>query len=527
MQYRLLLLTILLVNSDSYKILVINPKFAYSHMNFMGKIADILVDAGHDVVTFQPIIDMYLVGNGTTKSRLIQTHMVKRLEAEMETLHRRETQEPVWTANVINPIGVLAFLPLLNELVENTLSEVLDRKEVLNQLKSENFDIAITELFDFIGFGVLEAIGVKNIIGAHSSGCVIEGTALSIGLPIFPSYMPASFGITSDLSDLSTRASNLLFTFLSWYFQTSVAKTAERVMMKKLGTTATPIWETVSNMTWVLINSEPLLDFSTPTLNNVVTVGGLGVHDPKPLNEEWNRTLSLRQRTVLISFGTVAPSMFMPNSMKQAIIKVIKSYPNITFIWKYEQDNEPIMNGMENLILSKWLPQADLLADKRLTLFITHGGAGSMMECATQGKPMIVVPLFGDQVRNARLIEKFGVGILLYKAQLWKSSILHDAIATIINDNSYRIAAQRLQRLLSKRPYSPREKLIKTIMLAGEFGNLPELHVTGRKLNLFVYHNIDLILLILLVTGMFTLIIFYVTSKLVMYCVGNEKIKGE
>lgn len=33
-----------------------------------------------------------------------------------------------------------------------------------------------------------------------------------------------------------------------------------------------------------------------------------------------------------------------------------------------------------------------------------------MLESATFGKPLIVVPLFGDQTRNARLVEKFGFG---------------------------------------------------------------------------------------------------------------------
>lgn len=40
----------LLCSSDSYKVLVYNPRFGHSHSNYMGRLADIIAGAGHDVV---------------------------------------------------------------------------------------------------------------------------------------------------------------------------------------------------------------------------------------------------------------------------------------------------------------------------------------------------------------------------------------------------------------------------------------------------------------------------------------------
>ncbi|KAK5967145.1 hypothetical protein GCK32_020874, partial [Trichostrongylus colubriformis] len=59
--------------------------------------------------------------------------------------------KPLWTASTSNPIGVIAFVPMLSMMTEITLSNVLDNKEILQQLKEEKFDVAIAELFDFIG----------------------------------------------------------------------------------------------------------------------------------------------------------------------------------------------------------------------------------------------------------------------------------------------------------------------------------------------------------------------------------------
>ncbi|KAL6733568.1 hypothetical protein Aduo_004206 [Ancylostoma duodenale] len=520
------LLLVLCVNfCQSYKILVVSPKMGYSHMNFLGQIADTLVDAGHEVVTLQPLIFPH-VNNGTSKSRLIQVgaymQMSKEMQADFDEKHRQ-----IWTASATNPIGVVGFLPALKQVTITAITQVLDDRELLQQLKSEKFHVGISELFDFAGLAVFEAIGLKNVVGAHSSSCMLEGTAFAIGLPVIPSFMPASFGVTDDTSSFSTRANNILFTFLSWYFQTSIAGTAQGVMVERLGSGVTPIWDTVSNMSWILTNIEPFLEYAKPTLHKVVDLGGIGVRTPKPLDEKWNQILNLRTRTILISFGSVAPSITMPDAMKNAILDVVKSYPDVTFIWKYEKPDDTFAAGVENLILSKWTPQADLLADDRLTLFVTHGGAGSMMESAIRGKPLIVVPLFGDQTRNAKLIVKFGFGIMLEKARLQDSKVLHDAIGKVLNDQKYKKAAHRIRNLLAKRPFTPQEKLVKTVELAAEFGQLSEFQVAGRNLGLIVYYNIDIILLSIVLILFVALSLLYIAHRLYRLTSSNAKTKTQ
>lgn len=51
MRLFLLFLT-LLVHVNSYKYLVYSTQFAKSHVNFLARLADVLVDAGHEVVSF-------------------------------------------------------------------------------------------------------------------------------------------------------------------------------------------------------------------------------------------------------------------------------------------------------------------------------------------------------------------------------------------------------------------------------------------------------------------------------------------
>ncbi|VDO44058.1 unnamed protein product [Haemonchus placei] len=537
---------------NAYKVLVINPKMGYSHMNFMGRLADTIAEAGHEVVTLQPVMDGSLASNGTTKSRLIQRGPF----ADMARPTNSDDMKLVWTSGAKNPIGLVMFVPMISNFAVKTLSHLLDDKPLLEQLKAEQFDVAITELFDFIGIGVLNAVGVKNIIGAHSS-VIIEGTALAIGVPVIPSFMPASFSVTDDSTDLWTRATNLVFTGASLYFQKGIASAIDRLLKEKLGSNAIPIWmskkgrqillqDTVSNMSWVVDNAEPLLDFERPTLHKVVHVGGLSVHKPKPLNkvfcllflciflnlilytiQEWDDILNRRPHTVLISFGSVARSALMPDLMKKTVLDIIKSYPNITFIWKYEEPDDKMFKGIENVIPTKWMPQGDLLADNRLTLFVTHGGVNSMMETATLGKPVITIPLFADQSKNAKLMQKYGFGIIVEKTELLGGNRLHEAIDRVIKDKKYQTSATRISRLLARRPFSPEDKLVKTVELAAEFGNIPELKAAGRNLSFFVYYNIDLIVILSVVFLSVFGLILYIILRVCRLCFSSKKQKKQ
>ncbi|CAJ0603744.1 unnamed protein product [Cylicocyclus nassatus] len=385
-------------------------------------------------VTLQPVIAED-VDNGTTKSHVIQRDVDDTIKSELSNLKRnREVQNKGWTGTM-RASDVVKMLPPWARWINASVTTLLKDKKLMESLKAENFDVGIAELFDFIGIAVFEAINLKNIIGTHSYASLVEGTAYAIGVPIIPSFIPATQGVTDDSASFSTRVTNLVFTFYCWYYQKGLANAAESAMMKELGESATPIWDSVSNMSYILTNSIPYFDFAKPSLHNIVEIGGIGIKEPRALGKGWDRVLGLRSQTVLISFGTLANSSCMPDQMKKAIVEVAESFSSVTFIWKYEDsDNAQFASGVKNLYLAKWTPQSDLLSDDRLSLFVTHGGAGSLTEGAFLGTPLVVVPLFADQARNAMLAVKFGFGLMLDKEKLFDSKALGGAIGEVLRE---------------------------------------------------------------------------------------------
>lgn len=63
-----------------------------------------------------------------------------------------------------------------------------------------------------------------------------------------------------------------------------------------------------------------------------------------------------------------------------------------------------------------------------------HGGMNSIMETLNYGKPVIVVPLFGDQMRNAAIVERSGFGIKLSLTEFKIREKIQDAIHNIIHN---------------------------------------------------------------------------------------------
>lgn len=71
---------------------------------------------------------------------------------------------------------------------------------------------------------------------------------------------------------------------------------------------------------------------------------------------------------MLVSFGSVAKSAFMPPELKQTMLNTFSRFPDIMFIWKYEDDDLDV-SKFKNVIISKWLPQNDLLRRFLTTCF--------------------------------------------------------------------------------------------------------------------------------------------------------------
>jgi MGT family glycosyltransferase len=91
--------------------------------------------------------------------------------------------------------------------------------------------------------------------------------------------------------------------------------------------------------------------------------------------------------------------------------------------------------------IERYIPHDTVFPEARA--LITHGGWGTVGRALTHGLPMLVIPLFGDQILNATLVERAGLGRHLPLKKATPEAI-RDALRALLADDAVRARARHV-----------------------------------------------------------------------------------
>ncbi|CAB3245089.1 unnamed protein product [Arctia plantaginis] len=243
-------------------------------------------------------------------------------------------------------------------------------------------------------------------------------------------------------------------------------------------------------------------------------MGGIHQKPEKELPKDLKSYLDASKNGVIyLSFGTnVVPSM-LPQEKIKTIIKVLSELP-YNVLWKYDKDVLP--GKTDNIKISKWFPQSDLLRHPNIKLFITQGGLQSTDEAITAGVPLIAIPALGDQWFNAERYEYHKIGIKLDMETLTYDDF-KSAIKNILGNDSYRRNIVRLRELIQDQPMKPLERAIWWIEYVLRHGGAKHLRSPAANITWAEYLEIELLLI--LFSGF--IICFTLVTVLLLYMLKN------
>ncbi len=143
------------------------------------------------------------------------------------------------------------------------------------------------------------------------------------------------------------------------------------------------------NTSLVLHYGHPMImDGMRPLSPNFQYIGMMNCKEGQPLPKDLDDFMDSGKEdgVIYVSFGSVLQAKTMSEERRKMFIKVFGSLKQ-KVIWKWETEEMP--DKPDNVKLSKWLPQQDILAHPNTKLFITHAGQSSIQETLCHQKPVV------------------------------------------------------------------------------------------------------------------------------------------
>ncbi|EYC31679.1 hypothetical protein Y032_0003g1179 [Ancylostoma ceylanicum] len=515
--------------ADSYKILVYSAPLSFSHMQFVGRIADILQEAGHDVTVFHPRREMLPESAISTAAK----HAIFELPDELKDKMSTKNMD-FWDKNTGTVSFQLKFVEAFTQLQVEVCDLVLSENRTMDELRNEHFDVGITEFIGACGFGLFDRIGVNHIIVASAVG--VSGTMNNFfDMPNLPSITPyfidffvnfvkrSFLSLFTDKMNFIERTINFITARIADSISDYITRRYENVW-KRHG--ALPKLEDYrAKINYILSNSDEFLHFPQPTTAKVVHIGGITIPEAPQLTEEFQLVMEQKDRAgvVYISLGSLVPTTKMPTYFREAIFHVARTFPQITFLWK--TDVNDTVPKIPNLHTFPWLPQLSILAHPNFLCFVSHAGLNSLLELTRSGKPSILVPIFGDQFGNARLVEAKNTTIVLTKED-FNNQTFEAALRQIVEDESFSIRAKRLASLMLNKPFPLKERLLSTVEFSSKHGKIENLDIYGTNFNILQYYCIDVIAFLAILSAL-SLIFSVLLCKLCLRKTLLRKMKEE
>ncbi|XP_053663360.1 UDP-glycosyltransferase UGT5-like [Anopheles marshallii] len=253
------------------------------------------------------------------------------------------------------------------------------------------------------------------------------------------------------------------------------------------------IMELEQSISVILVNSHPILSTPRPSIRGLVNIGGAHIRAPKPLPDELRQFMDeARHGVIYFSLGAYMQSAVMPIEKRTAILRVFGTLEQ-RIVWKFEDNSLPNSDIPPNVMVSKWAPQNDILAHPKMVLFISHGGQFGTFETMHHGVPVLFMPFFGDQHRNADRAIKQGFAEKMSFQSITEQSF-GAKVRHLIENKQYFARAKEISKLFTDRLVQPMDEAIFWIEYTARHKGAVHLKSKSIRFNWFEYNSFDLVL---------------------------------
>ncbi|XP_074950260.1 UDP-glucuronosyltransferase 1A1-like isoform X1 [Phalacrocorax aristotelis] len=470
----------------------------------MREILDGLRQKGHEIVVVAPEVTLHIK---PTKNFVMKTYPVpftlEELDEKLQVFSQDVFEEGSFLERFLK---IYQGMKRLCDLTISSCTHLLYNKELVRYLEESKFDVILTDPALPCGQILAEHLSVPSVFFLRGAPCDIDFEATQCPNPA--SYAPRTLTDHTDHMNFFQRVKNLIFDIPNYFLCDFVFRPYGELASEFLQRDVTVLDLLRQGSIW-LMRLDFVLDYPRPLMPNIIMIGGVNcAHKKLPQEFEAIVNASGEHGIVVFSLGSMVSEI--PMKKAEEIADALGSVPQ-TVLWRYT--GEVPRNLPKNVKLVKWLPQNDLLAHPKTRAFITHGGSHGVYEGICNAVPMVLMPLFGDQMDNAKRIESRGAGLTLNILEMTSKDI-SAALKAVINDKKYKENIKRLSDLHLDRPIHPLDLAVHWVEFVMRHKGAPHLRPAAHDLNWIQYHSLDVIAFLLTVV----LLSLFISLKCCLFC---------
>lgn len=455
-----------------------------SHWLSMQDIVEALGARGHEIVVLVPEVNLLL------RESRFYTRRIYPVPFDQEELRNRYRTfgEKIFTDRswLSGPQMEYRNVMVVIDMYFINCQSLLRHSDTLDFLKAGKFDALFTDPALPCGVILAEYLGLPSVYLFRGFPCSLEHWFGGSPNPV--SYIPQCYTKFSDQMSFPQRVVNFLVNLLEvplFYCLYSKYEDLALELLKRKVDLPTlfqkdPVW---------LLRYDFVFEYPRPVMPNMVLIGGINCKKPDVLSQEFEAYVNASGEHGIVVFSLGSMVSEIPEKKAMEIADALGKIPQ-TVLWRYTGSRPS--NLAKNTILVKWLPQNDLLGHPKTRAFITHSGSHGVYEGICNGVPMVMLPLFGDQMDNAKRIETRGAGVTLNVLEM-TSDDLANALKTVINDKSYKENIMRLSSLHKDRPVEPLDLAVFWVEFVMRHKGAPHLRPAAHDLTWYQYHSLDVI----------------------------------
>ncbi|VVD01238.1 unnamed protein product [Leptidea sinapis] len=496
-QLILIVLILVLLCTSASRILAVFPTPSVSHQVIFRPLIHELVRRGHQVTFITP---NPAFGKGKAPSNLTEIDV-------------HDISYDIWKKNVVENIE-FGRKDLTVGQIENMIYQILRVNE--EQMKTKEVHNIINNKdikFDLL---LLEACAITTLAYSHifkipviqvSSFGMMMGSNEIVGSPSHPFLYPSA--ANQRLYNLSIwEKLDELYKHMTMMRSLNHLEIVQYKNLQNIIGSDLPSFNVLkNNVDMLFINIHPIWIDNQPLPPNVISIWGIREKTPKELPQDLKKYLdSSKQGVIYLSFGSNAPSSKLPPETIQMFIRVFSQLP-YNVLWKWEKDELP--GRPQNVIISKWFPQSDLLR-----------GLQSTEEAINAGVPLIGIPVLGDQWYNVEKYARHGIGIKLDMDTLNEEQF-KAAVDKVLTDKSYKENILKLRALFNDQPQTALDRAIWWTEYVLRHNGAKHLRSPAANMSWMQYYEIQLILIVLILVLLCSVVLVISVHVLWKYLLPN------